>query len=503
MGLNSVKKGAILSYLLIFLNTAYGLIVTPFILESVGDSQYGVYKTIASLSSSLMVLDLGFGGTVLRYVAKFVAEKNEQMRNRYLGMALVQTVLVSGALLLIGTGLYFALTPIYSEKFTASEMGLARQLYVILLSNVIINFFENVFFGIIAGHNRFAFANGMKVLLLLAKTAAIYLLLPLFRSVIVVVAAQLILTCMVMLVHILYIHFKLNVHYSFGQWDKELFRESFRYTLLLFLQSIVIQFNGNVDNIVIGAVLGSRLVTVYSFAIMLFNMYEQLSSSISSLMLPTVTSRLRQGDDSRQMEDLVVRVGQIQFVILGAALCGFAVLGKEFFALWLGEGFSDCYYLTLLLIVPVTIPLIQNVCLSILRAKNLMVFRTVSLVYSMLLNCVLTVFGTIHFGYFAAALGTALSTIVGSVLSMNIYYHKKLGFRVFSMLWRTVRKALPALAVASALALCIKNPVHSWLSHYPLISFIVVAAAFLLAYALVLAPFYRKELKRLLCRGRH
>lgn len=498
MKLNNVKKGALLSYLLIFLNTAYGLIVTPFILKTVGDSQYGVYKTIASLSAALMVLDLGFGGTVLRYVAKFVAEKKLEARNRYLGMSLCQTMIVSGLLLAVGAGAYFAIEPIYGKGFNSEELHLAKQLYVVLLANVAINFFENVFFGIIAGHNRFAFANGMKVLLLLAKTAAIYILLPVFQSALVIVLAQLVLTCVVMLVHILYIRKKLNVRFVFSRWDKSLFFESFRYTLLLFLQSIVIQFNGNVDNMVIGAVKGAQLVTVYSFAIMLFNMYEQLSSSISGLMLPTVTKRIQEGADSRQMEDLVIRVGRLQFAMLGAALCGFAVLGNEFFRLWLGDGFSDCYWLVLILIVPVTVPLVQNVCLSILRAKNLMGFRTLSLVYSTLINCVLTFFGTIRFGYFAAAIGTSVSTIVGSIVSMNIYYRVKLGMNPFRMLWGIVYKAIPALVLASCGAFVLKAPIYRFFSAHSLLAFIAVAAIFLLIYAAALIPFYKKEFKSFL-----
>lgn len=502
MGLSNVKKGAILSYLLIFLNTAYGLIVTPFILDMVGESQYGVYKTIASLSSSLMVLDLGFGGTVLRYVSKFVAQKDYSQRDRYLGMSLCQTGIVSALVLLVGGGVYLALDSIYGGGFTPEEMHLARQMYVILLSNVAINFFENVFFGIIAGHNRFAFANGMKVLLLLGKTVVIWVFLPVVQNVLVVVLAQFVLTVFVMLIHIIYIHRKLNVRYLFGNWEKKLFFESFRYTILLFAQSIVIQFNGNVDNMVIGATLGSQMVTVYSFAIMLFNMYEQLSSSVSSLMLPTVTTRLHQGADSREMENLVIRVGQLQFAVLGAALCGFAVLGKEFFLLWLGEGFDDCYLLTLILIVPVTVPLIQNVCLSILRAKNLMGFRTVSLLYSTAINCVFTIFGTIRFGYFAAAIGTAMSTVVGSIISMNIYYRRRLGLCVLRMLGKTVYKALPALLAASLGALLLKDPVSALFHGHLLYSFLVSAGIFLLIYVLVFLPFYRKELRSLLQRGR-
>ena len=59
---------------------------------------------------------------------------------------------------------------------------------------------------------------------------------------------------------------------------------------------------------------------------------------------------------------------------LGGALCGYIVLGKEFIRLWLGDGYSFAWIVGLLLMVPTTIPLVQNVCLSILRAQNKMLW---------------------------------------------------------------------------------------------------------------------------------
>lgn len=73
-----VRVGVVLSYGVIILNTLYGLFVTSYMVGKLGTSEYGVYKTISSLSASLMVLDLGIGSTVMRFVAKFVQLK---MRN--------------------------------------------------------------------------------------------------------------------------------------------------------------------------------------------------------------------------------------------------------------------------------------------------------------------------------------------------------------------------------------------------------------------------------------
>ncbi len=60
-----VKYGALLSYFLIIVNTVYGLIMTPYIVSSLGEGQYGVYKIVASISASVAVLDLGMSQSTM------------------------------------------------------------------------------------------------------------------------------------------------------------------------------------------------------------------------------------------------------------------------------------------------------------------------------------------------------------------------------------------------------------------------------------------------------
>ena len=64
--------------MLIVANTIYGLLITPFILNYVGDSAYGVYKSVASISASLAVMDLGLGTTMTRYMARYNATKDKE-----------------------------------------------------------------------------------------------------------------------------------------------------------------------------------------------------------------------------------------------------------------------------------------------------------------------------------------------------------------------------------------------------------------------------------------
>ena len=127
-------------------------------------------------------------------------------------------------------------------------------------------------------------------------------------------------------------------------------------------------------------------------------MFEQLSTSLSSVMLPTVTNILKTDHDGTELQKTVVKIGRIQFMLLGAALAGFIVLGKDLINLWLGKGYDDVYIITLILMAPALLELCVNVCLAVLRAKNMLGFRTGVLLGVTVLNAIVTLVGVKYFG---------------------------------------------------------------------------------------------------------
>jgi len=458
MARNEVKWGAVLSYLLIIVNAVYGLIITPYILSSIGDATYGVYKTISSLSSALMVLDLGLGGTVMRYVAKYRSENNRHKIDSFVSMAFGEASILIVLIAVASAALYASLPVVYAKGLSPEELALGQNLFVVMAINLMLHIVENVFFGIMSGFNCFTFANGMKLARILVRMALIYGVLYFVQNAIVLVLIDLFLTLLLIVIEMLYIRFFLHVRLrlSFKGWDKAVFKESFRYTALLFLTSIVAQVNNNLDNVVIGALRGSTLVAVYSMGLLLFGMFEHLSTSISGVMLPTVTNLLQEENGLQKVQKTIVQAGRIQFALLGAALVGFAVIGKQFICLWLGEGYEDVYTIALILMAPATLELCVNVCLSVLRAKNMLGFRTFVITAVTVVNAFITIVGVYFFGYIAAAIGTAFSFICGSVIVMNLYYHKRLAFpmlriyrEIFRGTWLCLFLAGGALFVAS------------------------------------------------------
>ena len=481
---SQVKWGALLSYILIVINSLYGLIIVPYILGTIGASEYGVYKSIGSITATISVMELGLGGTMQRFIAKHRAQHNTEGCYNFSAMCMLQACILSVAMAAVGTALFFTIEPTYQSAFTALEIVRAKQIYIVMIIYVVFHIFENVFWGIIAGYNRFIFSNSIKLITLLVRVALYFVVLPIFKNSLAIVLITLTNEFVVIAVEYFYIKRVLHHKIKLYAWDKAEFKESFYYTVALFVQSLIIQFNGNVDNIVIGAVIGTSAVTLYSFAIQIFNMYEQCATSISSVILPSITNAIYKGATAKDLEGFVIRYGRIQWAILGAALGGFLCLGQEFIGLWLGEDFGDCYYLALILMIPVTFPLIANTCLAILKAKNLLSFRTISLAYSAILNLILTVFGTQIWGYWAAALGTAISTIIGSIVSLNIYYYAKLKMNMLRVYFKILHKI--ALCIALPCLACFAlNCVFagSWTS------FLVKAGIFIAIYGILLLWF--------------
>lgn len=316
--------------------------------------------------------------------------------------------------------------------------------------------FENVINGVITGCNRFQFGNGIKVIRLLTRIILIALLLAAYSSSVILVLIDLGITIVFILIEVFYVTRILHIKPKYSHWDRALFIESGKYTLLMFLTSIAAQVNNNLDNIIIGAVSGPELVSVYSMGLLIFGMYENLSTSVSGVMLPTVTNILEKDKSGTSIQQFVVKAGRIQFLLLGAAVVGFACVGKDFILLWLGTGYEDVYIITLILMIPSLFELCVNVCLSVLRAKNKLGFRTIVLFASTLLNGIIMVIAVKNWSYIGAAYGTATSFIIGSLIVMNLYYYKVLHLPMLKI-YKGITKGIWLCLIVAGVALYVAS----------------------------------------------
>lgn len=89
-------------------------------------------------------------------------------------------------------------------------------------------------------------------------------------------------------------------------------------------------------------------MAVYSVAIQLTQMFMMFSTAISGVFLPKVTAMVTYGGNEKEISDLFIRTGRIQYIVMSFILSAFVVFGRPFIRLWAGEGYEEAYYVSLL-----------------------------------------------------------------------------------------------------------------------------------------------------------
>ena len=228
------------------------------------------------------------------------------------------------------------------------------------------------------------------------------------------------------------------------------------FTFFIFVNMIVDQINWNVDKLLIGRIIGTGAVAVYGIGNQINTLYLQLSVAVSNVFVPKVNRIVVESDNNEELTKLFSRVGRIQFLILSTVLYVFSFIGRDFIRLWAGEGYEEAYMVALLLIIPVTVPLIQNLGIEIQRAKNKHKTRSVVYFFIALLNVVISIPLLLRGGIVGAATGTAISLLIGNGFFMNWYYQKRIGLDILYF-WREIFKLMPAITVAMLIGMIINK----------------------------------------------
>lgn len=114
---------------------------------------------------------------------------------------------------------------------------------------------------------------------------------------------------------------------------------------------------------------------------------------------------------------------------------GFIILGQYFVKIWAGNENANAYWLALIMVLPVMIPLTQNLGIEIQRAKNKHKVRSLIYILTSAIDIVITALFIPKISYWAAALGYIASIVLGTGIFMNWYYHKHIGLNM-AYFWR-------------------------------------------------------------------
>ena len=445
MKINQIKAGAVMSYLTIGLGSLISIVYTPIMLRLLGQSEFGLYNLVASVVAYLGLFNFGFGSAYYKYYSAYKFNNDQPGIARLNGMFMLIFLVLGTFALICGAGLIYYSDAIFGSKLSTIELDRARILMILMVINMGITFPCIIFNTYVSAQEKFIFQKSLNLVKIITSPFLTLPILIMGYGSIGMALVSTFINLIVELVNIYYSVKKIKISFSYKNLDFGLVKELFIFSSFIFMNLIVNQINWNVDRFLIGRFRGTVEVAIYSIAAQLNTYFLSLSTAMSGVYIPRVNQMIARKCTDWEITELFTRLGRLQFIVLGFILTALIFFGLAFITLWAGKDYSNAYYMALLLIIPVTIPLIQNLGIEIQRAKNLHKFRSWVYLFIAFGNIFISIPLVKLYGGIGAALGTAIALFVGNVLVMNLYYHNKVGLNIIYFI-KQISQLLPAMA---------------------------------------------------------
>lgn len=489
--MSQLKAGATLNYVVIILNMLVGLLYTPYMLRMMGQSEYGLYSLVASVISYLTVLDLGLGNAIVRYTAKFRAEGKTTEQYEMFGMFFSLYIIIGVIALAIGLGLYFKVDVLFGATMTMEELDKARIMILFLIFNLAVTFPMSIFGSIITAYEHFVFPKVVNIIRIILNTIIMICLLEMGYKAVAMVILQTVFNILTLIINFFYCKYKLHIKLFFHNFQWGFLKEVAVYSFWIFLNVIMDRIYWSTGQFVLGAFVGTAAVAVFAVAIQLEGIYMQFSTAIVNVFLPKVTGMVARNDNRKEISDLFIRTGRIQYIIIALILTGFILFGRDFINLWAGPDYDSAYIITLLFFVSLAIPLIQNLGITILQARNQMKFRSLLYIVIASVSLIFQIVLAKRYEGFGCAISIAGALFLGQGLIMNIYYYKKQGLDILAF-WREIFKMsiVPIILCISAKIIMQNLQLDNWSS------LVCAIAIFLIVYIPLFFKFSMNQYER-------
>ncbi|HUK35335.1 MAG TPA: polysaccharide biosynthesis C-terminal domain-containing protein [Vicinamibacterales bacterium] len=426
----NLLTGTATRYLLLAVTIVVGVFLMPYTIRHLGTSEYGLWMLVASMTAYFNLLDLGYGSGLVRHVADADARGDTTLVNQILS-----TFVVVYLALGVFVGLAAAVLVLWVPRFPRllpSQVPLAQYILAVIGVRIALGFPMTIFGAVTTARQRFALNNLVATASAIVNAAVQFTLLARGHHVRAVVAGS---VCVDLLT---YVGYAWTAKRAFPElrlrasaFRTSLIREVTAFSLYFFLISIAVQIGFNLDNVVVGAALGTSAVAVYAVTLRLADAQRNLSNQFNTLMFPVVVryGAINQTGALRTMLIEGTRLSLTLVCGLTVCLVGFA---QPLILRWMGPGFDAAVapldVLAVTGIVLIGQAPLGNVLLGTGRHR-LVAFVSLG---EAIVNLALSVILVRRFGLLGVAIGTAIPVFVANLFVLVPVVCRELDVRITS-----------------------------------------------------------------------
>jgi len=466
------------------------LFITPFVILSLGDSDYGLWILIGSIGGYCGLLDLGISGSVTRYVSKYIAlGKSDDVCstvNTCLFLYLFIAVFVLLLAVLLGYFVHVFVT------VTPDKVNIVYSVIVLIGASLAISFPFRVFNGLLQSLLRFDITSILDIVINLLRTLLVVVVLTLGYSLIALAFVMLVVSIIQLCVTAGFAfkeYPQLKLRWRFV--EKRKIKLIFNYSIYKFITGVGDLLRFNIDTLVIGALISVAAITPYAIATRLIGFLARFVGQIFAVTTPMYSS-YEARDEEGSIQKLFIKSSFYSALLTFFTTTMLAIYGHAFITLWVGVEYAQKgYYVLVILAISFGVALSQNPSIVVAYGVEKHRFLSILTVVEGVANLALSLMLVGRFGLVGVALGTAIPMVLFKGVVQPIYICRVVKLPVLNYMKACFLKPLLAIAVFIALHLVVR----SYLIKLTLFDFILAVSLSSLVFFLIVWFVFDSEQK--------
>ena len=423
LGVSALKKKLLLNSVsgtaLYAVNLVVTFIISPFLVHTLGNSNYGIWEVILSIVGYMGIMDLGVGPALVRFVSTSHSSGNREEFARIISSATI-FFLVIGAFAATALVSLSAFPDIITKTSSESKVYITTVL-LLFAANVGIRFPLTVFTGTLMGLQRHYLLNITRIVLTLGNALAVYFILVKFplSGLITLVALQLASNLLQMLVFGGVVSLDKEIpRLSLRNCSVKTMRDLWSYGMKSMAMMLASRLQVQSMPFVIGSVLGLDKIVYFVMPRRLMEYARGLSTTIGFPLTPYFASFYGR-DDHAALRNSWLKTSLALQVISNAMPVVLLFCGVPFIGQWLGAEYAHAgeWVMYVLVIGLAAESLVPNAA-SVLMAAN----RHGRMSYFLLFiagACVpCAILAAKQWGLVGVAIACSFATVLGSSVSL-------------------------------------------------------------------------------------
>ena len=445
---SAIKKGAVISYVAIFLNIAITFFYTPWMIRKIGVSDYGLYSLVYSFIS-YFILDFGLNQAIQRFIAKYRAEGSVDKVEKMIGITTTVYLIIDIIIFAVLFVLYFFISNIFTG-LTPEEIERLKGLYIIAGIFSVLSFMFKPMTGAMMAFEYFVEERILEMIHRVGAVVGVCIALSLGADVFALILINGAFSLGTSIVKFIIFKQKSKLNIQWGYFNKVELKGIFSFSMWTFGNGLTQRMRLSLIPSILGILSNSSEIAIFAMGMSLEGMVYTLSSAVNGLFLPTV-SRMVYNKKREEIMSLMVRVGRVQLYIIGLIFSGFLIFGQQFLHLWVGDEFANVYWVLLLLIVSYLVSLTQRIADDLIYVENKIKHITIRLFIFSAIGLGVACLLTKQLGAIGCAIGTCVG-LCAYQFSINVFYKKNLHLDLALFFRECHLKIMPLMVAVTAVA---------------------------------------------------